>query len=168
MNELLNIREIHNLELEMLLEMDRICKTHNLNYYLAYGTLLGAVRHKGFIPWDTDIDIIVDIDSYQRFCDILQRELSTKYCLSSTKTNKNYDSLKARIHLKNYDHRIIYIDIFPMVGVPRGKLCQRIFSKIAYINYRCYFIKKVKPNINYKYNIMKRIIVNILKKSSPN
>jgi len=142
MNELMSTKEIHNLELEMLIEMDMICKKYNLNYYLAYGTLLGAVRHKGFIPWDTDIDIIVDIDSYERFCEILQNELSTKFYLSSPRTNKNYESLKARIHLKNSEHRKIHIDIFPMVGAPQSKIGQKIFSKIAYINYRCYFRKK--------------------------
>lgn len=151
------------LEFEMLLEMHKICKENNLDYYLAYGTVLGAVRHKGFIPWDNDIDIIIDIDSYEQFCDILENELSDKYCLSSINTDRNYDSLKARVSLKDEHHHIIHIDIFPMVGAPDNKIYKKLFSKISYINYRCFFVKKVNPNINYKNSTLKRRVAYLAK-----
>ena len=55
----LNIDEIKQVELNLLLAFDKICKENNLRYSLAYGTLIGAVRHKGFIPWDDDIDVLI-------------------------------------------------------------------------------------------------------------
>jgi lipopolysaccharide cholinephosphotransferase len=62
-------------ELRMLRILDRICKTHDISYCLAYGTLLGAVRHKGFIPWDDDIDVHMPLEDWKRFTAIAKREL---------------------------------------------------------------------------------------------
>lgn len=149
--------------LDMLMEMDRICKKNNLKYYLAYGTLLGAARHKGFIPWDDDIDIIVDIDNYKRFCDIICDEIADNYVLSSIDQDPNYDSLKARISLKKNYHHLIHIDIFPIVGVPKSKAGRKLYRNICHIIYRSYFVKKVDVNVNYKDNKRKRTIVLILR-----
>lgn len=52
-----DLREVQMIELEMLLELDRICRKYDIQYFLLAGTVLGAVRHKGFIPWDDDIDV---------------------------------------------------------------------------------------------------------------
>ncbi len=62
-------------ELEILVEFDRICKENNLKYYLTYGTLIGAVRHKGFIPWDDDVDVEMLRPDYERAKEILKQEL---------------------------------------------------------------------------------------------
>ena len=53
--------------LDMVKEIDAICKKHKINYYLAYGSVLGAIRHKGFIPWDDDFDIMLKYDDYKKF-----------------------------------------------------------------------------------------------------
>ena len=68
---------------DILIEIDRICATHNIEYWIDYGTLLGAVRHKGFIPWDDDIDIVMPRKEYNRFIKIAQEELSDAYLLQS-------------------------------------------------------------------------------------
>lgn len=163
MEEELNTSRIQLIVLDMLTQMDRICKKNNLKYYLAYGSVLGAVRHKGFIPWDDDIDIIVDIDSYKVFCDAIRREIGDDYKLYSIDQDLAYDSLKARISPKNNYHHLIHIDIFPIVGVPKSAAGRRLFSKICYIIYRAYFVKKVNVNVNYKENKRKRIITSIVK-----
>ena len=62
----LSMREIKEIELKILIEFDRLCKENNLTYYLAFGTLLGAARHGGFIPWDDDIDVMMPRDDYER------------------------------------------------------------------------------------------------------
>lgn len=68
-------------QMEILMEMDRICKKHDITYFAASGTLLGAVRHKGFIPWDDDIDIALRRDDYNRFLSVAPRELKGDYQL---------------------------------------------------------------------------------------
>lgn len=62
-------------ELEVLSEIDKICKKHNIQYFADWGTLLAAVRHEGFIPWDDDLDITMKREDYHRFMEIAQTEL---------------------------------------------------------------------------------------------
>ena len=64
--------ELKNMQLDILKQVDAYCKEHGIHYFLAYGTLLGAVRHKGFIPWDDDIDIAMNREEYAQFVSGLQ------------------------------------------------------------------------------------------------
>ena len=77
------------IELEILDYIDTLCKKHNINYIINYGTLIGAVRHQGFIPWDDDIDLSMPREDYQRFINIFQKG-KNKYKLLSLETDKNY------------------------------------------------------------------------------
>ena len=86
--------------LDMLIEFDRICKKHNLRYYLDGGTLLGAIRHKGFIPWDDDIDVEMPREDYERFIK-LNNEFSDPYFLQTPYTDPTYFYCPARIRNSN-------------------------------------------------------------------
>ena len=90
---------IQRIQLAYLLEVDRICKKHNIKYFLGGGTLLGAVRHDGFIPWDDDSDIMMLREDYDKFCKIAQSELPDGMRFQSGKTDKNcfYEFAKLRI-----------------------------------------------------------------------
>ena len=122
-------RQQHRM-LEILLEVDRICKKHNIRYWLSSGTLIGAVRHKGFIPWDEDLDIEMLLPDYERLMRVLPDELPSTMALQSQDTDPNYFFFYAKVrdrrsHLEEgnrYDRvwkeQGIYIDIFPFYKQP--------------------------------------------------
>ena len=76
--------------LEMLKYIDGVCKKHNISYWLSSGTLLGAVRHGGFIPWDDDLDIEMLRKDYLKLVKVLGREIDSKYALQTHKTDTHY------------------------------------------------------------------------------
>lgn len=119
-----DLRKMQLRMLEMLTFIDSICEKHNINYWLAYGTLLGAVRHNGFIPWDDDLDIELLKDDYDKLINILKKDLTDNYYLQIHSTDRNYVFPIAKLrdgksHIsenrnadQNYKYRGIYIDIF--------------------------------------------------------
>lgn len=70
-----DLKRVQEIDFELLCEVDRICKKHSIQYFLFYGTLLGAVRHQGVIPWDDDVDIAMTRENYLRFYEIAKKEL---------------------------------------------------------------------------------------------
>lgn len=127
-------------------EFVKICDKHGLKYYLMWGTLLGAVRHQGFIPWDDDIDVCMTRKEYKQFLKIAPKELDSKFFLQTNKTDKYHPVSFAKIRLNNtafYSendnnhkrHHGIFIDIFPMDSRKRNasffyKVKQKLFHKI--------------------------------------
>ena len=110
--------------LEMLKYVDKLCRKHDIPYYLSGGTLLGAVRHQGFIPWDDDLDIILMKKDFRRLLNVLRNEPSVDYVLQCHQTDPYYIAPYAKLRMKNtqirewnendiyYRYRGIYIDIF--------------------------------------------------------
>lgn len=134
--------------LEMLQFVDRVCKKYGITYSLSGGTLLGAVRHKGFIPWDDDLDIELLRAEYLRLIEVLPKELPGEYILQTNETDANYIFPFAKIRDRDsflaesndYDriftYRGIYIDIFPIEPIPvffkwiGGHLQGQIFNQL--------------------------------------
>ena len=113
MNE--NLKKIQQIELDILLEVDRICKKHEIEYFLDFGTLLGAVRHSGFIPWDDDIDIGMTRDNYEKFLKIASSELKKDYFLQNVYTERETPFLYSKIR-KNGKFTMEFLLIyFPMI-----------------------------------------------------
>ena len=132
MKQELSFEERKTLQLEMLKEIDTFCKAHDIKYSLAFGTLLGAVRHKGFIPWDDDVDIIMPMPELLKLKKLFKSESieycdvdTTKYfsyaffCLFSKKTYR-----KIGWFLKD---KGVCIDVYPIVSIPDGSEQQLAF-----------------------------------------
>ena len=107
--------------LDILDEVDKFCSQNNINYYLTYGTLLGAVRHKGFIPWDDDIDIVMSRGDYEKFCRSFNNGRTDSLRLMSIDNTDGYYLLSAKVcdtrtllieKVQNPVELGVYIDIF--------------------------------------------------------
>lgn len=134
---------IQQLLLGYLLEVDRICKKHNITYYLGGGTLLGAARHKGFIPWDDDVDIMMDRPNYDKFLEVAGAELPEGMILQDPKKDKNYFYCYAKLrltdtvfstdfskHHKNTENGFAF-DIFCHDKTANSKIGQKIHSQLT-------------------------------------
>ena len=104
-------RELQNRLLEMLLYLDSICKKLNIPYYIDGGTCLGAVRHEGFIPWDDDLDIVIDVKYYKSLCKYLINHPHPNYILHNRQTDNNYYLGWAKLRDKNSKSNYVGKDI---------------------------------------------------------
>lgn len=119
-----DLRYLQTLQLKLALEVKRICEKNNINYFLEAGSCLGAVRHKGFIPWDDDLDMGMLRSEYERFLVACKTDLSEDFFLQNTDTDEHFGYSFSKLRLKGtrYTEKIarhsgsidgIYIDIFP-------------------------------------------------------
>lgn len=132
-------RKLQLAQLDLLLELKEICEKNNINYFLIGGTLLGAVRHKGFIPWDDDIDVGMMRSDYEKFRKVCDSELSDDYKLYDWNIDKSsplaFMKLKIKgtkliedIAINSQVNNEIFIDIFPYDMCPSGKLKKKIHA----------------------------------------
>ncbi len=127
-------RRVWATELELLTYIHSFCEENGLHYYMAWGTVLGAVRHKGFIPWDDDLDIAIMREDYDKLIS-LSDKIDSRYTLACSQHTPGYQYSFAklehngtRIEEFNYPkgrHGGIYIDIFPLDGVPSDRTEQK-------------------------------------------
>lgn len=167
--KLLSMDEIKRIELDILSDFASFCDNHNLKYYLGYGTLLGAIRHKGFIPWDDDIDVLMPRYDYNKFIELtgfnpIKKNLETRLYQNCANPNIypyakviNIDTI---VYEKGKSKRNIsglWIDIFPLDGYPEKKEdAIKIFTK--YHTLRNFQDLATTNPFYVKQNIFKKII----------
>ncbi len=135
------LQAVHNVQLELLKEFNRVCKENNLKYMAIHGTLLGAIRHHGFIPWDDDVDIAMPRKDYDKLLTLGDEAFAEGFFLQTPRNNYGcfyggYSKLRRNgtaalepQNCRNSCHQGIWIDIMPMDNCPESKNSQRIVQK---------------------------------------
>lgn len=143
-------------QMEVLEIVGQLCRKHHIRYFAEWGTLLGAVRHGGMIPWDDDIDICMLREDYDKFCEVAERELPEEFCFWDHRTIDNFDNLVGRVlnskvhvvdgELLEKYHGYPYvagIDIFWLDFLPADSQAEEeYFKKHQYIDCLIYWLKQ--------------------------
>ena len=167
------LRELQMIQLDMLCEVDRICRKCNIHYNIIAGTLLGAVRHQGYIPWDDDADVALLRSEYERFREVCKTELDhDKFYFQDHTNTEGYrwgygklrrkETLFLREHQEDmpYDQGV-FIDIFPLDNVSDSK-----FGR-GWMNFQCFILRKAMwapIGIKASDNMLKKISYRMLLK----
>lgn len=114
----LTVRDIQILLKKMIVEVVGICDRNSINYYLVKGGLIGAIKYQGFIPWDPDVDFVINVKDLNRFCHCVAKELSDSFQLCFYSEDKKYEYLFPRIGVKGLDYRQLHLDIFLLAFFP--------------------------------------------------
>jgi|LSQX01.1.fsa_nt_gb lipopolysaccharide cholinephosphotransferase len=135
--DIVQLKKLQDCQATIMDDIHKICEENNIEYYIIGGTALGAVRHKGFIPWDIDIDIAMHRTHYKKFKDVCSTSLPSKYSYTDHTVYDDYYPPHALIVLKNsvlikkidyLNPRLrsygVFIDIFPLDNVPKEKKSQ--------------------------------------------
>ncbi|WP_455585724.1 LicD family protein [Bacteroides sp.] len=166
MIEITNFEVVKDLQLDVLSALDSFCQEHNITYTIIDGTLLGAVRHRGYIPWDDDIDIAFDRKNYDRLILEFPKSFDGKYEILSLERDSEWD----RAYAFMYDNRTILtysnnaskqtgvgIDLFPVDEVPEDETSWNILKK------RMAFLSKLSAlKSSTQFSISRSIITNVI------
>jgi lipopolysaccharide cholinephosphotransferase len=180
------VRALQLMQLEIMTRVEEICKKYDIKYYIIGGTLLGAVRHHGFIPWDDDLDIAMYREDYNKFLKVAQIELGEAFFIQNFKTDNNYTRYITKVrangtlHVEkqleniNMNHGI-YIDIFPLDKIVkdtglitniRGLIIRFLFAlkviKSGVIDGESKFKSALKKSLKYSAMLIPNYFINWL------
>lgn len=117
--------------MDILRELDRVCNINNIDYYLAFGSLLGAIRDHSQIPWDYDIDTLIKIDDKDKLLSILRRDLAKEYYYDYIDKTSTYPTSCLRLCKKGYSMMALHVDVFFLVGTPNDVNLRKNFINKA-------------------------------------
>lgn len=157
--------------LEILKAVDKVCRTHDIRYWLSSGTLLGAVRHGGFIPWDDDLDIEMLREDYLRLLPLLREELPNQFMVHDKESDRDYPYLYAKVRDKHScieedyvfktKHTGCFIDIFPLERAPYSLF--RIANRL-YVNLCHHSVYRFRPIYKFNRMLLMRVVFPVFRK----
>ena len=175
----LSLREAQNLMLEILKNVHELCEKHGIKYFLDAGTLIGAVRHKGFIPWDDDVDIGMLREDYNKFIQIAKNEMPDHLFLQTFETDKYYNIYPTPCKVRynntlfleagvNEDSRMnngVFIDVLTYDSLPKHRFVYKIQRIISFNILKSFKMLRDKPErLSFKNRItfsFYRVVVKI-------
>lgn len=170
----MKLNDHHRVLLDILIYVDEICRRHQLRYYLVGGTLIGAVRHGGFIPWDDDIDISMPRDDYERFINLCKVELPTHLIVKNYLTDSlsMYNFLKVEnINTISIEKDVLHlgcrggvgIDVFPLDGISKNYFLRILHFEAVHV---LRFLRHAHyVDISSKINPFKKIVYSLLQRA---
>ncbi|MBR4436506.1 MAG: LicD family protein [Spirochaetales bacterium] len=165
------LRKVQLLELKVLKEIKRVCTKHDIKYFLTGGTLIGAVRHKGFIPWDDDIDIAMMRPDYDRFLEIAPKELGPEYELLCIQQDERIGTFFAKVVLKDsvswngqqpaeLNMFGCVVDVVPFDRIYENKLLAKLY--FYWLNF-CVVLYSMKNGYHNGTTKLKRFVARVMK-----
>lgn len=163
------IKQIQDQSVKMLYKLDEICKKHDIQYWAAYGTMLGAIRHKGFIPWDDDLDVCMMREDFHKLCNVPAEEWGDEFIFCSPESDEEFhDRPFGRVYIRNSNiqcYRDVYswrrwsdgrpwntkliLDIFVFDRIPDSDAeFDKIHKKLFPMLDKTYKLVKLKPETN--------------------
>lgn len=166
------VRKLQLLELKIAEEIKRICEKNNIKYFLMWGSLLGAVRHGGFIPWDDDMDFGMLREDYDRFIEVCKTDLDKRFFIQTWDTDPEYPFAYAKIRLvethfiENFSQSSkmnngIFVDVFPFDNVPHSAFAKCVQGIKYYACTRILWIKKGMGKSMQNESFIKRMKYNV-------
>lgn len=145
--------DVKGISLDLLQRVHDFCHKYNIRYSLAYGTLLGAVRHKGFIPWDDDLDIIMLRPDYDRFIATFNKQADSRYCVASFESDPNFHYPFAKVVNNStvndelgYNKYGVSIDLFPIDKLPKNELIAKKLLQKQSLLWHLFMLKSMRWN----------------------
>ncbi len=146
------LRAMQNRLLLALVDIHNVCEKYNLTYFLDGGTLIGAVRHKGFIPWDDDIDIMMPLDDYNKLGECIEKEFGDKYIVRYPRTDVKDTTSCMKVYIKDTTYKeilsaewekpqMLFIDVLAIRSMSKSKLIRNIKWRVVDIAMHCANLK---------------------------
>lgn len=167
------MKKVWAVEIDLLKELERVCEKYGLTYYADSGTLIGAIRHKGFIPWDDDIDLVMFREDYKKLCRVAAKEFRDPYFFQNVYTDDGY--MRGHAQLRRSDttgcveldlgqkyNRGLFIDIFILDNVPDSPRERKFFGKRLESMWRVLFTWRFYDTIE-KHSLPGKMVGKVIK-----
>lgn len=155
-NRMIELGEVKAIQMDILSAFDEFCEENHLKYSMACGTLLGAIRHKGYIPWDDDIDVYMLREDFDKLSIMFPKRYKNKYVLETMSRDKNWDRAFGKLcdddtifeEQANCKQVGVNIDIFPLDSIPDNDHEWERYNRKRLFILKLYMLKCYKPSNN--------------------